>query len=100
MEDIQIAQPTVIVGVPRVLNRLYDAITSKFAALPDDQKVFLEQAKAEKLENLKKGIFTHPVYDEMFFNGCKNMIGGKIRVIVTGAAPIKGETLMLLEIYF
>jgi long-chain acyl-CoA synthetase len=34
MEDIAIAKPTAFVGVPRVLNRLYDAITSKFALLP------------------------------------------------------------------
>ena len=54
-----------------------------------------------KLENLKWGEgVKHTIYDKLVFNKMKALLGGKVRLMVTGSAPISGEVLDFLKICF
>jgi long-chain acyl-CoA synthetase len=100
VEDIQELKPTYIVLVPRILNRLIDMIKMKLAAAEGRKKALVEKALATKLGNLKNGFVTHTFYDLLIFNKIKNILGGRIKQILVGSAPISQENLNLARIFF
>jgi long-chain acyl-CoA synthetase len=54
-----------------------------------------------KLYYLKNGQGVHhKVYDKLVFNKMKAMLGGQVRMMITGSAPIAGEVLDFLKIAF
>lgn len=54
-----------------------------------------------KMNNLmKNGAVKDSIYDALVFNKFKKILGGKVRLIVTGSAPIGGEVLSFLKIAF
>jgi long-chain acyl-CoA synthetase len=40
----------------------------------------------------------HPVWDSIYFHDYRAMLGGRVRLIATGAAPISKEILDFLKI--
>ncbi|EAS01565.1 AMP-binding enzyme family protein (macronuclear) [Tetrahymena thermophila SB210] len=102
-EDLAAAQPTVLISVPRVLNKFYDEINYFIANQPSPQRETIQKALNEKLQNLRKdGKFNvhHPVYDEKIFSNFKKMFGGKLRAVVSGSAPISQRVLDFLSVIF
>jgi len=54
-----------------------------------------------KLYYLKRdGTTTHMFYDALIFGKMKSMLGGKVRMMITGSAPIATEVLEFLKIAF
>jgi long-chain acyl-CoA synthetase len=43
---------------------------------------------------------THTLYDAIVFKKFKDIFGGRVRVMVTGSAPIAKEVLAFLKIAF
>lgn len=44
--------------------------------------------------------YTHSVWDPLVFKNLKNLIGGRVRTMVTGSAPISAEVLSFLKVCF
>ncbi|KAN0062945.1 medium-chain fatty acid-CoA ligase faa2 [Thecaphora frezii] len=100
VEDAQILQPTMFTSVPRVLNRIAGLIEAQ-ARAPGLKGKLLRTAIETKVANHDRdGTLTHPIYDRLVFNKVKKVLGGNIRVIVSGSAPIRPEVLKLLRIAF
>lgn len=56
---------------------------------------------ATKLANLKNnGTVTHCLWDKIIFKKMKAMLGGNVRIMLTGSAPISPEVLDFLKICF
>jgi len=54
-----------------------------------------------KIENLRnKSIYEHTQYDAMIFKKFKNLLGGKVKFMLTGSAPINPDTLDFLKVCF
>jgi long-chain acyl-CoA synthetase len=49
---------------------------------------------------LNIGSYEHSYYDKVIFDKFKLILGGKIRLIMTGAAPISPDVLDLLKSCF
>lgn len=61
----------------------------------------VDKAVATKLANLHAGHgITHGFYDALIFSKMKTLLGGKLRIMLTGSAPISGEVLDFLKICF
>jgi len=61
----------------------------------------LRKAIATKLKNLHEtGTVTHFMYDKMIFDNVKMMLGGRVRMMSTGSAPIAQEVMDLMRISF
>jgi len=56
------------------------------------------QSKLNSLE--KKGDVKSGFYDMLVFKKFRNVLGGKVRIIITGSAPISKEFLSFLKIAF
>jgi len=95
-------KPNVFPSVPRLYNKIYGTIKSKFAETTGCKAWIVEKALASKMDYLKEDepSYTHSVYDTLVFNKLKALLGGEVRVMLTGSAPIDLEVLNFLKVCF
>ncbi|KAJ1561095.1 hypothetical protein HK405_004940, partial [Cladochytrium tenue] len=99
IEDIVTLRPTVLCSVPRVWNRVADSIKLKVSLGSPLSKAIFQTAYNAKLEHLKAtGSFAHAFWDALVFNKVKMALGGKIRAMFSGAAPLSPEVARFLSI--
>ncbi|KAM4636503.1 long-chain-fatty-acid--CoA ligase 5 [Discoglossus pictus] len=95
-DDMKTLRPTVFPTVPRLLNRIYDKIQS--GAHTPFKKHLLEFAVARKFSEVKEGIIRNDsIWDKYIFKKVQDTMGGRIRVMVTAAAPISPAVLNFLR---
>jgi len=87
------------VTVPRLLGRLYDKVMETLRVEAIKKAVF-EKAFSDKKADLKKGYYNHSIWDNLVFNKIKAKLGGNVRFIITGSAPISPNLLDFLRICF
>ncbi|KAJ7952141.1 Long chain acyl-CoA synthetase [Quillaja saponaria] len=91
LEDIAVLKPSIFCAVPRVLDRVYSGLTQKVSAGGFIKKTMFNFAYSYKLHNMKKG-HTHeeasPISDKIVFDKVKQGLGGNVRLILSGAAPL------------
>ncbi|CAI5444018.1 unnamed protein product [Caenorhabditis angaria] len=93
-DDIKSLKPTVFPVVPRLLNRLYDAVTSKVAQQGFISKLVFNFAFSQKLALVKSGkISRETIWDRFVFKKIQEQVGGKVDLMVTGSAPISSQVL-------
>jgi len=101
VEDLQCLRPTVFPSVPRLLNRIHDKLVAGAKEAGGLKAKLFEKALAAKLEGLKNGKLTHPLWDRLVFSAVKKKVGlDRIRLIVTGSAPIGDSVLNFLRAAF
>lgn len=87
--------------VPRLFNRFYDVMQQGISELTGFKKTLVEHAIKTKLENLRENAkTTHAFYDAIVFEKFKAVLGGRMRLMITGSAPISKEVLSFLKIAF
>ncbi|KAK9113204.1 hypothetical protein Scep_020723 [Stephania cephalantha] len=91
VEDIHVLKPTIFCAVPRVFDRIYTSVLEKISkGGPMNQKIF-QWAYNYKLNKLKKGRKHHkaaPFLDKLVFQKIKEGLGGRVRIMLSGAAPL------------
>uniref|UniRef100_A0A7N6FA83 Long-chain-fatty-acid--CoA ligase n=1 Tax=Anabas testudineus TaxID=64144 RepID=A0A7N6FA83_ANATE len=93
-DDMKTLQPTIFPVVPRLLNRVYD----KSGATSPFKKWLLNFAVEKKYAEVKEGIIRkNSIWDKLIFNKVQESLGGRVRVMVTGAAPISPSVLNFLR---
>ncbi|CAG8638341.1 6680_t:CDS:10 [Acaulospora morrowiae] len=101
IDDMAELKPTLFATVPRLLTRVYAKIQQSTVNAPGVKGALSRRAFAAKLERLDKGLGnTHPFWDRILFNKIKQVLGGRVRRMVTGSAPIASEILQFLRVAF
>ena len=94
VEDAGVLKPTLFPSVPRLYNRIYGKIQDKFKAATGLKGMLVQRAVASKLAYLQSGEgLTHWFYDKLVFGKVAAMLGGRVRLMITGSAPIATEVL-------
>ncbi|KAJ0981781.1 hypothetical protein J5N97_010036 [Dioscorea zingiberensis] len=91
IEDIQQLKPTLFCGVPRVYDRIYTGVKQKISAGGLLSRKLFQIAYEHKLSNLKRGVrqdMASPFFDRLVFNKIKQVLGGRVRMMLSGAAPL------------
>lgn len=91
IEDIGELKPTIFCAVPRVLDRVYSGLTQKISSGGFLKQTLFNFAYSYKLNNMKKGhkhVEAAPLFDRFVFDKIKQGLGGKVRLILSGAAPL------------
>ncbi|XP_056431033.1 long-chain-fatty-acid--CoA ligase 6 isoform X1 [Hyla sarda] len=95
-DDMKTLRPTIFPVVPRLLNRMYDKIFSQA-----DTKVkrwILDFASQRKEAEVRRGVIrNNSLWDKLLFNKVQASLGGRVRMIVTGAAPASPTVLGFLR---
>ncbi|OXB61997.1 hypothetical protein ASZ78_006704, partial [Callipepla squamata] len=95
-DDMKTLKPTIFPVVPRLLNRVYDKIQS--GANTPVKKFLLNFAATMKMIEVKQGIIRNDsLLDKLVFRKVQETMGGKVRIMVTGAAPISPSVLKFLR---
>ena len=100
-DDLQALRPTLFPSVPRLYNKIYDKIMA--GAQAGGIKTFLfNKAFASKEYYLDyHNTVHHSVWDKIVFSKVAARVGlDRVRVLLTGSAPIAGHVLKFLRIAF
>ncbi|KAL4137887.1 hypothetical protein PRIC2_001397 [Phytophthora ramorum] len=100
MDDLAELQPTVFVSAPRLFNRVYDKITQGVAAAGGLKKILFDRALAAKLAGLPDGHKTHALWDALVFSKVRMALGGRVRLIFSGSAPLSAEVKEFMKVVF
>jgi long-chain acyl-CoA synthetase len=100
-KDLPLLKPTFFPSVPRLYNKIFSKLKANIDLATGVKAWLVKKAVASKMANLKStGAVTHGCYDKIVFKKMKMLMGGNIRLMLTGSAPISGEVLDFLKICF
>jgi long-chain acyl-CoA synthetase len=85
--DIAALKPTFLVGAPRVWSRLYDKLTLTINTSGALKQKLFHWGFAAKQKALKLGQPT-PFWDKILFSKMQARLGGRVRFILSGSAPL------------
>ncbi|NXC16482.1 ACSL5 ligase, partial [Corythaeola cristata] len=95
-DDMKTLKPTLFPVVPRLLNRIYDKIQS--GAKSPMKRFLLNFAVVMKTAEIKQGLIRNDsIWDQLIFKKVQETMGGRVRIMVTGAAPISPSVLTFLR---
>uniref|UniRef100_A0A672ZS61 Arachidonate--CoA ligase n=1 Tax=Sphaeramia orbicularis TaxID=375764 RepID=A0A672ZS61_9TELE len=96
MDDLKTLQPTVFPVVPRLLNRMFDKIFGQ--ANSPLKRWLLDFAFRRKEAELRNGVVrTDSMWDKLIFKKVQASLGGRVRLMITGAAPVAPVILTFLR---
>lgn len=94
-EDAKFFRPTLFAGVPRVYTRLQDRIQSTIMT----QSIF-KRGLVKGAACLQSATKRNKTIDRLVFDKVKAVLGGRVRLMVSGAAPLPSKTFQFLRTYF
>ena len=101
-EDLRALRPTVFPSVPRLYNKIYDKITGGVVKKGGAAAAIFHHAFASKKWWLHhSGSLKHTVWDKVVFHNIAVTVGlDRVRVLLTGSAPIAPHVIEFLRIVF
>ncbi|CAN6444439.1 unnamed protein product [Victoria cruziana] len=101
VEDIGELKPTIFCGVPRVLDRIYSGLMTKISSGGLLRRTIFNIAHSYKYNSMRKG-FKHeeaaPLFDAIVFSKVRHGLGGRVRLILSGAAPLSTHVEAFLRV--
>nr|CAB3459344.1 unnamed protein product [Digitaria exilis] len=116
MDDLAVLRPTVFASVPRLYNRIYAAysvgtayklvafllfrITNAVKESGGLKEKLFHTAYNAKRHAIIKGHNPSPMWDRLVFNKIKARLGGRVRLMSSGASPLSADVMEFLRICF
>uniref|UniRef100_A0AAY4EFG1 long-chain-fatty-acid--CoA ligase n=1 Tax=Denticeps clupeoides TaxID=299321 RepID=A0AAY4EFG1_9TELE len=95
--DTSVLQPTLMAAVPEIMDRIYKNVMAKVEAMGLLQRMLFFLAYNYKLEQLEKG-FSTPLCDKLVFHNIRALLGGCVRVLLSGGAPLSAATQRFMNV--
>jgi len=96
-DDLQILRPTVLIGVPRIYERIRSRVLTELAGKPAPTRRLFHLALEvgwHAFEHAQRGrrwsidLLLAPLLDRLVGRKIRRVMGGRLRIAVTGGAPI------------
>ncbi|XP_062201845.1 long chain acyl-CoA synthetase 6, peroxisomal-like isoform X2 [Phragmites australis] len=100
MDDLAALRPTVFASVPRLYNRIYAAITNAVKESGGLKERLFRTAYSAKRQAIINGQNPSPMWDKLVFNKIKARLGGRVRLMSSGASPLSADVMEFLRICF
>ncbi|HEX2917106.1 MAG TPA: long-chain fatty acid--CoA ligase [Edaphobacter sp.] len=97
-EAMKIVRPTIFVAVPRVYEKIRQAVEAKSAASPLKHKIFNwafavgRQHRAEIVGDRRPGGLAWKLANKLVFSKITDAFGGRTRIFIAGGAPLGVDT--------
>lgn len=100
-EDCQRLQPSMFPSVPRLYNRIYGLLKSGIDTAGGCKTWLAQKAIAAKMFYLRRdAAYNHGCYDKLVCNKFKARLGGNVKYMLTGSAPIDQQVLEFFKVCF
>jgi len=99
-EDLLTVKPTVLVAVPRIFERIYNGIMTQLSSRPKPVAALFRSAVTigwrSFLHRQGRGpwsvlLLAQPLLDKIIAKKVRDKLGGRLRTIITGGAPLSAE---------
>ncbi|XP_061431548.1 LOW QUALITY PROTEIN: long-chain-fatty-acid--CoA ligase 4-like [Lethenteron reissneri] len=97
--DVTILRPTLMAAVPEIMERIYKGVMGKVQCMSLLQRIVFKLAYNYKLEQLEQG-FDTPLCNRLVFNKLRALLGGNVRLLLSGAAPLSPRTQRFMNVCF
>lgn len=101
MEDLQELKPSLFAGVPKVFDRIYGGAQRWLSGAPRTLRMLFSACYRYKLFWMSLG-YNHdkasPLADMLIFNKIKKLFGGRVRLLMSGAAPLASHVEEFLRV--
>ncbi|XP_057439186.1 long chain acyl-CoA synthetase 1-like [Lotus japonicus] len=100
-DDLMELKPTLFAGVPRVFEKIYEGIKKAVEELNPWRRTVFGLLYKYKLGWMNKGYKqcnSSPLADLLAFRKVKTRLGGRIRLIITGSAPLNPKVEEFLRV--
>ncbi|KAJ3310858.1 Long chain acyl-CoA synthetase 7 peroxisomal [Blyttiomyces sp. JEL0837] len=92
-EDIGLIRPTLFVSVPPILAKTVDSGSFVVATM-------FKRGLEAKLRAQEQGSLTNTFWDALVFNKIKALLGGRVKYIISGSAPLSASVIQFLRAAF
>ena len=100
-EDLKLIKPTLILGIPRLLEKMHETIQEQVEKMTPGRKAIFQKAYNSKLKDYKKsGDIRHSIWDKIVFKQIRTALGGRLRLMITGSAVYDRKMVEFLRIVF
>ncbi|KAI8062703.1 hypothetical protein BC940DRAFT_308158 [Gongronella butleri] len=99
LDDIAELKPTVFCSVPRLFNRIYDKVLSGVRAKGGISSYLFHRAFQSKKSYLDRTVH-HWLWDRLVFGQIRSKLGGRLRFILSGSAPVSPDVMDFMRICF
>lgn len=100
-QDLQLLKPTIFPSVPRLLNKVYERVMTGVQDLSVTRRFMFFQALVSKTHyNKEYGWTNNQIFDSLVLSKAKERLGGRVRIMITGSAPIAPNVLAFLRCIF
>lgn len=100
MEDMGVLRPTIFSSVPRLYNRIYDGITHAVKTSGPLRERLFNAAYNSKKQAIINSKRPSPIWDKLVFNKIKDKLGGRVRLMTSGASPLSPDVMEFLRVCF
>ncbi|MGB1503672.1 MAG: AMP-binding protein, partial [Ilumatobacteraceae bacterium] len=92
IKDIQYLKPTFIGSFPTFFNKVYEKIQDRVKNLQAPLGCMVNHAINSKMWYYHNhGLLNHWIYDPLILGQIKNVLGGRLRIMISGGAPLYPE---------
>ncbi|KAJ2709952.1 medium-chain fatty acid-CoA ligase faa2 [Coemansia spiralis] len=99
LDDAQALQPTFMVAVPRLLNRIYDALVGATVGASGLVGLLSRAGFKAKAWRASTGRSPrHAIWDRLVFDKVAARFGGRLRTLACGAAPVRPEVMSFFRV--
>lgn len=97
--DSSVLRPTLMAAVPEIMDRINKNVMSKVQEMSFIQKTLFTLGYKYKLEQIKRG-YDAPLCNALLFRKVKKLLGGRVRMMLSGGAPLSPATQRFMNVCF
>ncbi|XP_030066789.1 long-chain-fatty-acid--CoA ligase 4 isoform X2 [Microcaecilia unicolor] len=97
--DCTVLKPTLMAAVPEIMDRIYKNVMCKVQEMNYIQRTLFKIGYDYKLEQIKRG-YDAPLCNLLLFKKVKALLGGNVRMMLSGGAPLSPQTQRFMNICF
>lgn len=97
--DCSVLRPTLMAAVPEIMDRINKNVMTKVQEMGFIQKTLFTLGYNYKLEQIKRG-YDAPLCNALLFKKVKKLLGGQVRMMLSGGAPLSPATQRFMNVCF
>ncbi|XP_070769156.1 long-chain-fatty-acid--CoA ligase 4 [Enoplosus armatus] len=97
--DCSVLRPTLMAAVPEIMDRINKNVMSKVQEMSFIQKKLFTLGYKYKLEQIRRG-YDAPLCNALLFRKVKKLLGGRVRMMLSGGAPLSAATQRFMNVCF